>query len=184
MHVNYQEYLESPEWDALRKEAYDRAGGLCELCGGKAEAVHHTHYPKSLKDDNLSRLVVVCEACHQKLHGITGEVAERLYYSKSIMNEREIGEEICPRCQSKNNHLYRIAFNVNGNITIIENGGARFLSGEPTGRGVSVWLHFACEENHHWAKRWQFHKGATYTALKKKPPIDFDPFRWSTLWRD
>ena len=78
--ADYQEYLRSPEWDALRKQVYRRADGNCELCGAPAGAVHHVRYPKQFKDDHPNNLLAVCEDCHKKLHGIREEVVtERPY---------------------------------------------------------------------------------------------------------
>jgi hypothetical protein len=72
----YQEYLKSPEWQELRLAALARAKGECEFCGLKGTAVHHIKYPKNLKEeDSLDNLVVVCEKCHSRLHGILGNEA-------------------------------------------------------------------------------------------------------------
>ncbi len=80
----YQEYLESPEWDALRKEAYKRAKNRCELCDDHADAAHHIKYPKSFEDDCLENLLVVCDRCHKKLHGIKPETLVGITYSETI----------------------------------------------------------------------------------------------------
>lgn len=72
----YREYLESPEWEKLRLAAYSRAEGKCEFCGSKGAAVHHIRYPKNLKEDDcLDNLVVVCDKCHDRIHGILGDEA-------------------------------------------------------------------------------------------------------------
>jgi hypothetical protein len=68
----YADYLNSPEWKELRKRAYARSQHKCELCGGAASAVHHIQYPKHYTEDNLFNLMVVCESCHSKLHGLFG----------------------------------------------------------------------------------------------------------------
>lgn len=68
--MNYANYLQSPEWDALRKKAYQRAKHKCELCADSAAHVHHIKYPKNLANDETDNLIVVCEDCHKKLHGI------------------------------------------------------------------------------------------------------------------
>lgn len=72
--ADYQKYLRSPQWKALRAKARERAGNKCEMCGGSPDHVHHVKYPKRHKDDHLDNLVVVCESCHQKLHGIRDEI--------------------------------------------------------------------------------------------------------------
>lgn len=69
--MQYSEYLESLGWGELRKAAYGRAANKCELCKGRAAAVHHVHYPKNgYENDHLDNLVVVCKKCHKLLHGI------------------------------------------------------------------------------------------------------------------
>lgn len=72
----YQEYLKSPEWEKLRLAAYARAYGKCEFCNNKGAGVHHIKYPKNLKEDDcLDNLVVVCDKCHDRIHGILGDEA-------------------------------------------------------------------------------------------------------------
>jgi len=68
--MNYRDYLNSPEWNALRKKAYKRANGKCEMCGAPACSVHHVKYPKQYAEDSLQNLVVLCEKCHRLSHGI------------------------------------------------------------------------------------------------------------------
>lgn len=70
----YQIYLSSPKWKELRAEARLRSGNQCEFCGGPPDHVHHVKYPKRYKDDHLDNLVVACEACHGKLHGIKDDI--------------------------------------------------------------------------------------------------------------
>lgn len=70
----YQRYLASPEWKALRAKARERAGNKCELCSGPPDHVHHVKYPKKYQDDHIDNLVVACEACHKKLHGIRNDI--------------------------------------------------------------------------------------------------------------
>ena len=72
MNKEYQNYLNSKEWDDLRSRVHKRATGFCELCTENAEATHHVKYPKNLKDDDRDNLVAVCKQCHDKLHGIKG----------------------------------------------------------------------------------------------------------------
>jgi len=79
----YQEYLESPEWDELRKEAYKQTNHRCELCGDFAEAVHHIKYPKSFNEDCLENLLVVCDRCHKLLHGLAAETLCNLTRSEN-----------------------------------------------------------------------------------------------------
>ena len=68
--TEYNSYLESPAWKLLRGDARRRANGKCEMCNGTPDHVHHIKYPKQFKDDHIDNLLVVCESCHRKLHGI------------------------------------------------------------------------------------------------------------------
>lgn len=68
-HLAHKAYLESPEWGKLNRQARDRAGHKCEICGKPAQAVHHHHYPREWKDDCLANLTVVCNYCHDIQHG-------------------------------------------------------------------------------------------------------------------
>ena len=71
--MNYREYMESPQWKALRAKARERARHKCEYCKGPPDSVHHVAYPKNFKDDVLENLIVVCSSCHMKSHGIRGK---------------------------------------------------------------------------------------------------------------
>jgi len=69
--MNYQQYLKSSQWKALRQQAILRSGGKCELCGSRKHlVVHHTKYPKVLGEEHLDTLQCLCEDCHNvKCHG-------------------------------------------------------------------------------------------------------------------
>ena len=179
--AKYVEYLSSPEWRELRAKAYLRAENQCELCGAKADAVHHIRYPKGQEKDELYNLLVVCRRCHEKLHAIRPQLTdEEAYYSAS----GEFSETVlCPVCHSENAHLSKIAINKGGDIFIVDTDGKRTVKGLPTGRGVSVWVHFDGECGHSWHERWQFHKGATYHDEVADIEIDVSE-ELKTLWRD
>ena len=63
----YDQYIKSPEWNALKKQKIDESGGKCEICGKKTELeVHHwTH--KTLGREKMSDLAAVCKKCHEKI---------------------------------------------------------------------------------------------------------------------
>jgi hypothetical protein len=82
--MNYADYLQSPVWDVLRKRAYQRANHKCELCAESAAHVHHVKYPKNFSSDALDNLVVVCEGCHKKLHGIRDISVPEEIWQKAI----------------------------------------------------------------------------------------------------
>lgn len=69
----YSDYLNSKKWEDLRRNALERASHKCEFCGGPYKAIHHIRYPKRYKNDHIDNLLVVCDKCHAKLHGIRDE---------------------------------------------------------------------------------------------------------------
>jgi len=76
--MNYRDYLQSPEWKALRKKAIDRDNGKCIFCNRAFREVHHVKYPKRFPQDHIDNLLVVCEKCHRRLHGIKNNDEELL----------------------------------------------------------------------------------------------------------
>ena len=73
---DYKEYLESPQWKALRKKTYDRvkeesgcANQTCEVCDIEDNLqVHHWKYPKDWNDDKTEYHTLVCKDCHETAH--------------------------------------------------------------------------------------------------------------------
>jgi 5-methylcytosine-specific restriction endonuclease McrA len=62
----YLDYLESPEWWALRKRALQRANYRCERCGRQgALEIHHRDYG-NLGKEQLEDLEVLCPPCHRR----------------------------------------------------------------------------------------------------------------------
>jgi len=66
----YRKHLTSPEWQAIRKEAAERSGGLCELCKAAAREVHHVTYPRGFANDSAELVLHLCSACHRRSHGM------------------------------------------------------------------------------------------------------------------
>ena len=88
----YTQFLDSPEWRAMRKRVHERAGGICESCLMRpSDQVHHTAYPKTPPDLELTpwrpptiaefsqqplwELRAVCYQCHAKHHAHMREAA-------------------------------------------------------------------------------------------------------------
>lgn len=92
----------------------------------------------------------------------------------------------CPVCDFDCVHPEAVVVNAGGVITIIEDQIPWIMHGAPTDYGVSIWLHFNCENGHRWAERYQFCQGGTYKEVVIEDPCDFDdPYEWSkTIWRD
>lgn len=59
--------------DALFKKnrivAYERANGLCEICGAPAVECHHIVFRSHCGTSDLSNLICLCRACHEMAHG-------------------------------------------------------------------------------------------------------------------
>lgn len=69
--MDYEDYLLSPEWDAIRSRKLEKAGYTCERCKKPAAWLdcHHLRYPQRGTETNKD-LQAVCRACHKKIHGI------------------------------------------------------------------------------------------------------------------
>lgn len=66
--MDYRQYLQSPEWRAVRRRVMGRARGWCERCRkAKALQVHHLTYAR-LGHERLTDLQAVCQSCHQAAH--------------------------------------------------------------------------------------------------------------------
>lgn len=63
--ARYREYLLSPEWDALRRQALKRAGYRCSICNRSVELeCHHRTY----ENVQLNDLLPVCRDHHQMIY--------------------------------------------------------------------------------------------------------------------
>lgn len=66
---DYNEYLKSAEWRAFRKQAFEFYGRECSECKGTDRLqVHHKHY-KNIFNEKLEDVAILCEPCHEKVHG-------------------------------------------------------------------------------------------------------------------
>lgn len=64
----YDDYLRSARWRALRNRVLARAGGLCEACLDlPASQVHHLTYAHK-GNEFAWELRAVCDDCHERLH--------------------------------------------------------------------------------------------------------------------
>ncbi len=73
----YAEYLQTPEWDRVRKEHLRASGYRCQLCnaGGVTLNVHHRTYERR-GNESQGDLITLCQTCHKKHHGIDSESEE------------------------------------------------------------------------------------------------------------
>lgn len=66
MSSSYSEYLQSPEWKALRAEKIESVEGVCEVCGvyiGNRGECHHNTYTRLFREE-LDDLTYVCPDEH------------------------------------------------------------------------------------------------------------------------
>lgn len=63
-----------------------RDGGLCVLCGCKANDVHHVTFRSHGGEDSADNCVCLCRACHELAHGTNAKkIREKL---QEILRER------------------------------------------------------------------------------------------------
>lgn len=63
--MGYYEYKRTKELIENRKLALERANDKCEICGEKAEEIHHKDNSKI--DHSLENLQALCCECHRKI---------------------------------------------------------------------------------------------------------------------
>jgi hypothetical protein len=73
--ATYRRYLRSAKWRRVRARVLRRDQHTCQICGGKANQVHHIQYPRSHQRGEFTReqydyLEAVCGDCHMKEHGL------------------------------------------------------------------------------------------------------------------
>lgn len=53
---------------SVRRAVHARSGGCCEVCGGRAEHIHHRRLRSQGGRHELVNLLDVCFACHAAIH--------------------------------------------------------------------------------------------------------------------
>ena len=69
----YSEQLKDEKWKAFRSFIFVVRGCKCEMCGATEKLqVHHPNYVKGRKawEYTCNEVVVLCEKCHRKAHGL------------------------------------------------------------------------------------------------------------------
>lgn len=64
----YDEYIQSPEWQAKREKVLIFWSGRCALCNSpRMVEVHHRTYER-LGHELLTDLIPLCDTCHERHH--------------------------------------------------------------------------------------------------------------------
>lgn len=107
-YTTYAEYLQTPQFRAVRSKVMNRANKMCEAdvmhhdgpgrCGKPATEVHHIRYCKWGEYDTPSNLIAVCHECHEDAHrcDTCGQVVLKAEHIKS-------GQTTCFNCYVDNN---------------------------------------------------------------------------------
>lgn len=76
----YQEFLDSQFWSYIRVIKRVQSGYRCERCNSDHFLhVHHLTYEhRGIEHLHLNDLMVLCEACHRKEHGLSVKPMERI----------------------------------------------------------------------------------------------------------
>ncbi len=75
---NVRDHVTKSEWDKLRKASYEKAGNICEICGGRGEKhpveCHEVwEYDDEGFTQTLKGLISLCPNCHETKHiGLAG----------------------------------------------------------------------------------------------------------------
>lgn len=70
---NVRSNVSPEEWDRLRRIVYQRAGNVCEVCGGRGgrwpvECHEVWRYDDARRIQKLERLIALCPSCHEVKH--------------------------------------------------------------------------------------------------------------------
>ena len=103
----YQKYITSSNWAAVRNDAVMQANNKCEVCGSlKRLNVHHLSY-KNLGNEEPGDLIVLCSKCHMIEHGLIKikKKRKRTKKKKAIYKKRKPltwggrVKRVCPSCR-------------------------------------------------------------------------------------
>ncbi|HSX26369.1 MAG TPA: hypothetical protein VLE89_05110, partial [Chlamydiales bacterium] len=76
--MNYQDFLATPYWKTIAAHTRYKAGYRCQLCNSGAYlTTHHRNYDIHGREHaHMNELIVLCNNCHQKFHGIEEKIAQ------------------------------------------------------------------------------------------------------------
>lgn len=86
--MEYNEQIKHPSWQRRRLEILSRDNFTCQICGSRDRAlhVHHLVYEKGrmIWDYPDSRLITLCEECHECEHADNDALYEALRHLRSL----------------------------------------------------------------------------------------------------
>lgn len=102
--IQHREYLQSPLWRSIRKNAIIHYGEVCGKCGEYGTDVHHLTYERVGGDELIEDLQVLCRDCHEAVHAVDRKSKIHkngkksctligLYYSLSKKQKKQIEEK-------------------------------------------------------------------------------------------
>ena len=83
-------FYNSKEWKRIRAYMIAKANYCCELCG-RADRVLNVHHKIHLNESNIhdynitlneDNLIVLCDACHRKIHANNNTLREGLVFDE------------------------------------------------------------------------------------------------------
>lgn len=88
----YQKYLQSDHWRALRNLKLEQSGKECKICGSNKEIeVHHLQY-HNLYDVCLGDLQVLCRYCHTLYHKFKKNKSKKMRKKFNFLSQNRIEE--------------------------------------------------------------------------------------------
>lgn len=84
--MDYYEYIQSPEWQQVRKRALGYWGYKCAICcSTEALQVHHRTY-EHLGQEHPTDVIVLCDECHElysrklpRWYGWLGRISSKIF---------------------------------------------------------------------------------------------------------
>lgn len=84
----YTKYLKSEKWAEIKKRLFKKRGKKCEKCGKiNILHIHHLTY-RNIFNEKDEDLIILCNLCHEKAHGIKKPVVKRRCFNHRRDNIR------------------------------------------------------------------------------------------------
>ena len=166
----YDEYKSSPAWQRKRNAVIQRDGGQC-VCGAPATEMHHKTY-NNLGKEPLSELVMLCNACHNRLHpDEPGDPRGSAYWRNfaTYMNENENKLQLFPEPNLTSIYGVQIDGKTLRNEDIFEEG--------------AFWL-IAFRSQNELQANFCMQSSTHYSDLKKQEDIIFEGNLGELKWQD